>query len=86
MLHLHLEDLNKLLMLNIAVIYEYGSEVWSSPHSIIEELRSRGNIVNRYHLSQMSKDDKQSKESEGYEGNSREEIKIIRGVSRKKRK
>ena len=41
--------------MNIAVIYEYSdNEQWSTPHSIIEELRSRGYNVTRYHLSKMT--------------------------------
>lgn len=40
---------------NIAFIYEYGNETWSTPQSLINELVSRGHSVCRYHLTDYEK-------------------------------
>lgn len=40
---------------NIAFIYEYGDEIWSTPYSLIKEFQRRGYKVDRYHLSDPDK-------------------------------
>ena len=38
---------------NIAFVYEYGQESWSTPMSLINEFTSRGHFVTRYHLTKL---------------------------------
>ncbi len=38
--------------MNIAFVYEFGQEVWSTPSSLMEEFKSRGHVVDRYYLSE----------------------------------
>ncbi len=44
-------------MSKIAIVYEYGTESWSTPSSLILEFAARGWEVKRFHLTQMSKED-----------------------------
>ena len=39
------------------MIYEYSSEIWSTPYSLIKEMEDRGISVKRFHLTKMSKED-----------------------------
>jgi hypothetical protein len=55
-----MQDLNY----NIAFVYEYGDELWSTPSSLIKEFEKRGHNVKRHHL---TKDDLEIMPKENYD-------------------